>query len=147
MLSVDLVSCFPFWLFRSLYSNSNGFDSNLKIAKLFRLFKILRLLKLAPILRKMQAQLDLKNGLVKTITFIAFLLFLSHWFACISIKLASTYDQDKYERTWVEVYLGDDCQDAFDNGSYTCTFSDHSNRRLYISAIYFVITTMSTGIT
>jgi hypothetical protein len=136
---LDIASFFPFDFISPSSNNSNYTSSDynnffrlFRIPKLYRLFRISRLFKLfkhyrnSEILDSIQEFLSIKHSMMKLITTSISILLCVHIFACFWYYIAKI--EDCNPNTWV--------------GSLS--LQDQGNMFLYITSVYWAITTLCT---
>lgn len=100
-LLLDFVSCFPFDFIPAPSAKQTGTNSKgvsltriPKLIRLLRLAKIAKVLRMSRILRRWEATMHIKYGIVRLSKFFAWSLVASHWVACawFIVGTLDTYD-------------------------------------------------------
>jgi hyperpolarization activated cyclic nucleotide-gated potassium channel 1 len=134
----DLAACFPFGLING--DQSDSYSSNdynnlirlLRLPRLYRLFRITRLFKMFKhyknneIIEKIQEFLSMKHSIMRLITTSITILLCVHIFSCFWVYISKI--EGNNPDTWISV-----------NG-----FNDKDVMFLYITSVYWAITTLCT---
>ena len=136
---IDVVSILPVdvFLLANYNTDDNALNTNVlfRFAKIGKVYKLIRMLRLAKILKILKSkrtvvnhftsELKISSGVERIIFFVGFFLLLIHIFACLFIFL----DEIESERGgWLD----------------HVSFAAYSNVDQYITACYFIMTTIST---
>jgi len=130
-LFLDIAGCLPLDLMMQSSSNYNSLLRLARLPRLYRLTRIARLLKMwragkaAECLEKTQDYLSIKHSAMKLLSFFCSVFVCVHIMACLWVFTAKLEDQPE---TWL-VQKG---------------FQDGSTLSLYIAAVYWAFTTLST---
>jgi hypothetical protein len=81
-LLLDFVSCFPFDFIPAPETTTGGLTRIPKLIRLLRLAKIFKVLRMSRILRRWEATMNIKYGIVRLSKFFLWSLVASHWVAC-----------------------------------------------------------------
>lgn len=100
-----------------------------KLTRFFRFLRLLRVLKLKQLLYKLEDLIinETLIALINLLKVVLVVLFIGHWMACIFFYIGS-FESDITSVTWIKA-LG---------------MNDYSTEELYIAALYWAFTTMTT---
>lgn len=131
--TVDFISILPFDVIGLMIGNAN--ISRLKILRvlrLLRLFKLVKLLKSADIFNRWQSRLGFKYSLMALAKYIAFIIFVAHWMACLFHVVTVFESEDTV--TWVVQFFCDGIVSGCDPGI----------SELYCASLYHATMTLTT---
>lgn len=132
---IDITASFPFNIIELAVSSSTQTSKSLlrviKVPRIYRLLRISKLFKVASqprygLLEKVRDYLNLKHSSMKLITSTLIIIICVHISSCFWYYIARMYDFD--DSTWV----------------YNLGFLDSTKDVLYITCIYWAVTTMTT---
>ena len=89
---LDFFSSFPFDAVLAMGGNSDNPDQAriLKVIRIFRMVKILRMVRIQRLLKKMQDDMGIKNGIMISIKFAMFTCFAAHFQACLWFQMSNS---------------------------------------------------------
>ena len=142
---LDFLSSFPFDILIDAEGGSAGTSAEdlakqeqqiriLKMIRILRMFKILRMVRIKKLLKKIQDDLSIKNGVMISVKFSLFTVFAAHFQACLWFGIA---DPTNEEGTWAVNY-------CIMEGSSECGDLLESVGAQYIASFYWSLVTMTT---
>ena len=139
---IDLVAVLPFeFLIKNYVAQTEmgtgfeGLSKITKIARFYRVLKLFRLVKLSKLAKEkaklrntMQSKMHISVAFERLLLFFAVCLIFVHTLACAWVWLAYENELENSESHWIKVF----------------GFNYFSNYDLYITAVYFVVSTITT---
>ena len=139
---IDLVAVVPFeWFIKKYIAHSEigtdfaGLSKITKIARFYRVLKLFRLVKLSKLAKEkaklrntMQSKMHMSVAFERLLLFFAVCLVFVHTLACAWVWLAYESEMEYDGSHWIRVF----------------GFEYFSNYDLYITAVYFTVTTITT---
>ncbi|XP_065205248.1 potassium voltage-gated channel protein eag isoform X2 [Planococcus citri] len=136
---IDLLSCLPYDVFNAFDHDEEG------IGSLFSALKVVRLLRLGRVVRKLDRYLE--YGAAMLILLLCFYMLVAHWLACIFYVIGRSDAENAIQYSWLWK-LANLTQIPYsyswiNNGTTTELTNGPSRRTMYVTALYFTMTCMT----
>lgn len=144
---IDLLSVIPF---DAISVAAEGADENLqgiRLLRLLRLIKLARIVRASRVIKRREAEMEIKYSTMSFIKFSVIILFLTHWIACL-MGLLPQLDGQSYDFltaeeiangsspfSWITVYFED---------GLGLEYGDYNIWSVYLAGCYFACMTLTT---